>query len=261
MPELTLDTRRLFVLDTNVLMHDPTAIFRFAEHDIFLPMVVLEELDKAKKGMSEVARNVRQVSRFLDDIMGGTDSEHIDEGLPIPGFGIAGGNGNTEYGRLFFQTQSQINHLPDSLPGETPDNSILGAALALRDRMSPQDVVLISKDINLRIKATIVGIPAEDYNNDQVLDDVTLLYSGSYALEADFWERHSKDVESWQESGHTFYRIHGTDAPWTIGQAASSGCVRMYNNHAIDLYKRTKVGAKVVVTWRRYTTRPGYAAL
>jgi lipoprotein-anchoring transpeptidase ErfK/SrfK len=61
--------------------------------------------------------------------------------------------------------------------------------------------------------------------------------------------------------GHTFYRIHGTDAPWTIGQAASSGCVRMYNNHAIDLYKRTKVGAKVVVTWRRYTTRPGYAAL
>lgn len=60
--------------------------------------------------------------------------------------------------------------------------------------------------------------------------------------------------------GHTFYRIHGTDAPWTIGKAASSGCVRMYNDHAIDLYNRTKVGAKVVVTWKRYTTSAGGSA-
>jgi len=205
------DQKRLFVLDTNVLMHDPTAIFRFAEHDIFLPMVVMEELDKAKKGISEVARNVRQVSRFLDDIMGTADPAHIDEGLSIPGFGNINGNGEVARGRLFFQTQSLINHLPDSLPGNTPDNSILASALALQKKLPAQHVVLISKDINLRIKAAIVGIPAEDYNNDQVLDDVTLLYSGTYQLEVDFWDRHSKDVESWKESGHTFYRISGPD--------------------------------------------------
>ena len=81
------DNRRLFVLDTNVLMHDPTAIFRFAEHDIFLPMVVLEELDRGKKGVSEVARNVRQVSRFLDDMMAGASKTEIDLGLPLPGKG------------------------------------------------------------------------------------------------------------------------------------------------------------------------------
>ncbi|OQX43225.1 MAG: hypothetical protein B0D83_01710, partial [Candidatus Sedimenticola endophacoides] len=75
---------RLYVLDTNVLMHDPTAIFRFQEHDIFLPMVVLEELDRGKKGMSEVARNVRQVSRFLDELMSGANKEAIDAGLPLP---------------------------------------------------------------------------------------------------------------------------------------------------------------------------------
>ena len=205
------DNKRLFVLDTNVLMHDPTAIFRFAEHDIFLPMVVLEELDKAKKGTSEVASNVRQVSRFLDDIMADANPGHIDGGLPIPGYGNVGSDGSDERGRLFFQTQSLINHLPDSLPGKTPDNSILASALALQKRMSDQQVVLISKDINLRLKAAIVGIPAEDYNNDQVLDDVALLYGGTYQLETDFWDQHSKDMDSWQESGHTFYRVNGPD--------------------------------------------------
>src|SRR5271154_2447454 len=77
-------TRRLFVLDTNVLMHDPTAIFRFEEHDIYLPMVVLEELDANKKGLSEASRNARQVSRFLDEIMRGVTKEQIDAGLTIP---------------------------------------------------------------------------------------------------------------------------------------------------------------------------------
>lgn len=205
------DQKRLFVLDTNVLMHDPTAIFRFAEHDIFLPMVVLEELDKAKKGMSEVARNVRQASRFLDDIVKDSGKSDIDSGLVIPVFGNTDENSGEEKGRLFFQTRSLSNSLPDTLPGKTPDNSILGAALALQQKMSDHYVMLISKDINLRIKAAIVGIPSEDYNNDQVLDDVELLYSGTARLEPEFWNDHSKDVESWQESGRTFYRISGPD--------------------------------------------------
>src|SRR5512147_3283392 len=88
--------RRLFVLDTNVLMHDPTSIFRFQEHDVYLPMVVLEELDSNKKGLSEASRNVRQVSRFLDDLMRDATKDQIDAGLPLPsaqGIGYTG-NGN-----------------------------------------------------------------------------------------------------------------------------------------------------------------------
>ena len=96
----------LFVLDTNVLMHDPTAIFRFQEHDIFLPMVVLEELDAAKKGMSEVARNVRQVSRFLDHLMCDADKDEIDAGLVVnPPIENAGGRILPPTGRLYFQTE------------------------------------------------------------------------------------------------------------------------------------------------------------
>jgi len=199
--------RRLFILDTNVLMHDPTAIFRFHEHDIFLPMMVLEELDQGKKGMSEVARNVRQASRFLDDLIAGARKPEIDAGLPLP----SPTNGPTEnsggHGRLFFQTETLPKLLPDSLPGNTPDNNILGTALALQEKLPDTRVTLVSKDINLRIKAALIGISAEDYFNDQALDDVSLLYSGAHAVAADFWETHSREVDSWQQNGHTFYRL------------------------------------------------------
>ncbi len=195
--------KRLFVLDTNVLMHDPSALFRFAEHDIFLPMVVLEELDRGKKGMSEVARNVRQASRFLDDLVAGRRKEEIDQGLPLPS--LDGQSG----GKLFFQTHSLAGRLPEHLPGNTPDNSILGAALALQSERPDRRVTLISKDINLRIKAALLGVPTEDYNNDRVLDDVSLLYTGTAELPADFWEQQVQSPESWQESGRTFYRITG----------------------------------------------------
>ena len=141
--------RRLFVLDTNVLMHDPAAMLRFQEHDVFLPMVVLEELDTAKKGLSEVARNVRQVTRMLDDLIEGTDAESIEEGVPLPG-----ASPESPSGRLFFQTQSSTETLPDTLPGLHSDNSILGTALALQRERPGVSVILVSKDINLRIKAT-----------------------------------------------------------------------------------------------------------
>ncbi len=203
----TDEQAKLFVLDTNVLMHDPTAIFRFQEHDIFLPMVVLEELDAGKKGMSEAARNVRQVSRFLDEMMHEVSKEQIDAGLSLPGQTRNGADGKS--GRLFFQTESLPSLLPDSLPGNKPDNTILGTTLALQQRHPDADVILVSKDINLRIKAAVLGIHAEDYFNDKALDDVDLLFKGVAELGDDFWETHSKDMESWQESGRTFYRVKG----------------------------------------------------
>ncbi len=211
--------KRLFVLDTNVLMHDPACLFRFQEHDIFLPMMVLEELDAGKKGMSEMARNVRQVSRFLDQLMCDASKDDIDRGLPLHCLDCNGEQGPRASGRLFFQTSHLPNLLPDSLPGNTPDNNILGAALALQQDQPANTVVVVSKDINLRIKAAVLGIRAEDYSTDQVLDDVSLLYSGQAELSPDFWERHSKAVESWQEEGRTFYRVAGPDiAAWYPNQ-------------------------------------------
>ncbi|MBK1701003.1 PhoH family protein [Thiococcus pfennigii] len=202
----------LFVLDTNVLMHDPTALYRFKEHDIFLPMAVLEELDAAKKGMSEVARNVRQVSRFLDQLMRDATKEAIDHGLPIsPLSENGGGYIAPATGRLFFQTSLMEPSLPTSLPGTLADNNILATAQALQAQDAGRTVIIVSKDINLRIKATVLGLPAEDYINDKVLDDVNLLYTGHEVLPADFWDSHEKALDSWQEEGRTFYRVKGTD--------------------------------------------------
>ena len=199
--------RRLFVLDTNVLMHDPTALLRFQEHDLHLPMMVLEELDHAKKGVSEVARNVRQASRFLDDLVAGAGKEEIDRGLPLPE--LPGPDSEPRYGRLFFQTRPTRLSPTVPLPGNAPDNDILGMALTLQQDYPDRQVTLVSKDINLRIKAAILGIHAEDYYHDQALDDVKLLYSGVSELAADFWDHHGKDLDSWQDSGRTFYRVRG----------------------------------------------------
>lgn len=208
MSETPEDPKRLFVLDTNVLMHDPTALFRFKEHDIFLPMVVLEELDRGKKGVSEVARNVRQVSRFIDELMSGATHEQIAAGLPLQAESLSEST-LAPSGRLFFQTRNLTSRLPDSLPGSTPDNDILATAQALKTEWSDLPVTLVSKDINLRIKAAVIGLHAEDYYNDQVLDDVSLLFSGMTELPADFWETHGTKMDSWQESGRTYYRVTG----------------------------------------------------
>jgi PhoH-like ATPase len=199
----------LFVLDTNVLMHDPASIFRFEEHDIYLPMVVLEELDANKKGVSEGARNVRQVSRFLDDLMRDATKEEIDRGLALPS--SSGGNHGKRpsSGRLFFQTRQLSSALPDYLPGHGSDNAILAQTLALQALHPEARVTLVSKDINLRIKAAVVGVHAEDYFSDKTIEDADVLSTGTHALPADFWERHSKDMRSWKEAERTFYAVNG----------------------------------------------------
>ncbi|WP_423823847.1 PhoH family protein [Salinisphaera sp. SPP-AMP-43] len=218
---------RVFVLDTNVLMHDPTALFRFQEHDIFIPMVVLEELDGGKKGVSEVARNVRQASRFLDELVAGHSHEDIEAGLSLNQRVIAtdsrnNGNGQqppTATGRLFFETKPPDGELPASLAGSKADNSILLSAIALRNILGNAEIVLVSKDINLRIKASVIGIEAEDYFNDKVVEDVDLLYTGRAALPDDFWDQHANDMHSWQEMGETYYQVRGSDvADWHVNE-------------------------------------------
>ncbi|RVT88497.1 PhoH family protein [Inhella crocodyli] len=202
---------KLFVLDTNVLMHDPMSLFRFDEHDVFLPMMTLEELDGHKKGMSEVARNVRQVSRELDVLAGAMSTQSLEEmakGLPLDHSGH-----KEATGRLFFQTEALATTLPSGLPQGKADNQILAVVQALKERNPGREVVLVSKDINMRIKARALGLPAEDYRNDKALEDSDLLYTGVQQLPADFWERHGKTMESWSANGLTYYRISGPLVP------------------------------------------------
>ena len=203
---------KLFVLDTNVLMHDPSSLFRFEEHDVYLPMMTLEELDNHKKGMSEVARNARQVSRSLDALVADIDDNAIDNGIPLNKLG-----NKDARGRLFFQTKLQNITLPEGLPVGKADNQILGVVRALEDQYPGRAIVLVSKDINMRIKARAMGLPAEEYFNDHVLEDTDLLYSGILQLPDDFWNKHGKGMESWQESkngtGYTYYRLTGPLVP------------------------------------------------
>jgi PhoH-like ATPase len=198
---------KLFVLDTNVLMHDPTSLFRFEEHDIFLPMATIEELDANKKGMSEVARNARQVSRFLDAMMHDGETQ-IEDGIPLEQQGDKAARG-----RLFLQTQAIAGELPATLASGKADNEILGVVRYLQEHYPRRGVILVSKDINMRIKARALGLAAEDYYNDKVLEDTDLLYTGVRELPADFWDTHGKEMESWQQAGRTWYRVHGPLVP------------------------------------------------
>jgi len=203
--------KRLFILDTNVLIHDPTAIFRFKEHDIFLPMVVLEELDNGKKGLSEPARAIRQTNRFLEALMNSTPVETILEGVPLTPKSMGLEDPSiTQLGRLYFQTKEFPSKLPDSLPGNKSDNAILAVALALQKNFrSSTTVTLVTKDVNLRIKAAILGIVAEDYFSDQVLDDMSLMYTGLAELPPDFFAQ-NPNLETWKLDEQSFCRVQGS---------------------------------------------------
>ena len=228
--------RRIFVLDTNVLMHDPACIFRFEEHDVYLPMVVLEELDSHKKGMSEASRNVRQVSRFLDDMMRGASKEQIDLGLPLPA-SFTGNHGKRPCsGRLYFQTRFPA--AAPALPAGGNDNAILTQTLTLQRELPDTRVILVSKDINLRIKASVLGVHVEDYYSDKTLEDSDVLFGGMSELPADFWERHGHGMRSWKEGERTFYEISGPELEhWQInqgvyeaGEQGIEGIVRRIDN-------------------------------
>jgi Predicted ATPase related to phosphate starvation-inducible protein PhoH len=210
--------KRIYVLDTNVLMHDPTALFRFEEHDVFLPMQVIEELDNGKKGTSEASRNARQVSRFINELIEAQGAHRIATGLMLERPRSLQLRGTDSIGRLLFQT-SMPKEDPASFGAVAPDNRILGAILQLQRENPETPVVFVSKDINLRIKAAIAGIASEDYENDRALDDFNLLYTGATALPEDFWQRYGKDLRSWTDRGRTFYEVSlADDTVWYPNQ-------------------------------------------
>ena len=197
---------KLYVLDTNVLLHDPTSIFRFQEHDIYLPMMTLEELDNHKSGMTDVARNARQVSRTLDGILQNLEGP-IDKGIPLDTL-----NHGEATGRLFIQTKPFDVKLP-MLPQGKADNQILSVVEGLKESVKDRDVVLVSKDINMRLKAAALNLVAEDYYNDKMIEDSDILYSGTLKLPANFWDEHGRNLKSWQKDGRTWYQIEGSLVP------------------------------------------------
>lgn len=239
---------KLFVLDTNILMNDPSAIYHFDEHDIYLPMVVLEELDNHKTGSSEVARNVRQTNRMLVELMSNASHEQIASGLPIPSY--ANSNKRNVSGRLYFQTDEFDDVVPSNLPGHKVDNTILATALGLQKKYAgKRQVIIISKDINLRIKAGILGILAQDYYNDQVVDDVSLLHRGLHILDNDFWDTEAKDIDSWQEGGKTFYKVSSP----LVEQWNPNDCISTEDNEFQAIVKKLHGNNAVVQLVRDYT--------
>jgi PhoH-like ATPase len=220
--------KRLFVLDTNVLMHDPMALLAFDEHDLFIPMVVLEELDANKKGVSEISRNVRETNRLLDTLIGDASAAEIEQGLPLARIVNVGlvnskpmGKGRKgQLGKLYFETRPlQYNTINDIFPTQKADNTILKCGLALMKLDPNTQITLVTKDINMRIKASAVGLHAEDYFNDSVLEDADLLYTGMRELPADYFENDGADLASWQEGAYTYYRVETPEEdPWAINE-------------------------------------------
>jgi PhoH-like ATPase len=219
--------KRLFVLDTNVLMHDPMALIAFDEHDLFIPMIVLEELDANKKGISEIARNVRETNRLLDTLIGDASAADIEKGLSLERIVSAGlgsskpmGKGRKgQLGKLYFETRPLQYNLSDIFPTQKADNTILKCGLALMQLDPNTKITLVTKDINMRIKASAVGLHAEDYFNDSVLEDADLLYTGTRLLPADYFENNGKNLASWQEGAYTYYRVETPEEdPWVVNE-------------------------------------------
>ncbi|MBK6658264.1 MAG: PhoH family protein [Proteobacteria bacterium] len=249
------DDLRTYVLDTNVLMHDPAALFRFAEHQLFIPMIVLEELDASKKGVSEVARNARQASRFLDQIIGDADAAAITAGLPLDNYANGGAPAAPGGGKLFLQTTPlKVGNL-GGIAANTPDNSILETGLALRAEGGWGKVILVSKDINLRIKARVLGVPAEDYYNDKVLDDIDLLYTGAQEMPADFWARCQNDVKCWKDDSGTYYSIPSG----IVSPAIPNEFVYVADDEALELTIVREENDKLVLRQVRDYRQPRHA--
>ena len=219
MVRLDKKATRLYVLDTNVLIHDPTALYHFDEHDVVIPMTVLEELDKHKNGVREIARTARQISRTFSDLTHQVTFDEIQKGIPIPR--ISG-----ESGRLHFLCYNDLILL-DSLD-DSPDNRILAETCRLREERPDASVILVTKDINLRVKAAALKVPVEDYLNDRAFSDSDAMIEGAQIYAAagqdgvSLWETLNVEVNVERVDHHTFYQLSG-EMPrnWHVGMLVS----------------------------------------
>lgn len=197
------ETRKLYVLDTNILLHDPYSVCKFDEHDVYIPFVTIEELDGKKAGNLDINRNARQATRLLDDIVS-QPGHTMDEGYPLAGF-----NGGKARGHLFVQTQA-LTFLSDEHVRKN-DNLYLSVLKHLTDKYPGRDVVMVTKDLNLRIKARAMGFQGEDYRHDHAVQDADLLYRGMSSVGEDWLAGFGDKLESWTEEGHSYYSMPAFD--------------------------------------------------
>ncbi|WP_372614116.1 PhoH family protein, partial [Halomonas sp.] len=210
---------RLYVLDTNVLIHDPAALYHFDEHEVVIPMTVLEELDKHKNGVREIARTARQVSRALSDLTTNVSLEQIRDGIPITR--VTGPQGRLRL--LCFEDLEPLD--PQN---ESPDNRILAETCRLRRERPDASVILVTKDINLRVKAAALGVPVEDYLNDRVFDDSDTMIDGARIYPdaghdgSGLWDGLQVEVRVERRDQRILYQLAGDIPPeWHLGMLVS----------------------------------------
>ncbi|SIS76158.1 MAG: PhoH family protein [Thalassolituus maritimus] len=190
---------KLYVIDTNVLIHDPAAILNFEEHQVVIPMTVLEELDKLKMGKASIATDCREAIRQIDRIIGDASPTEIAKGIPIE---RPDGDYQGHFSILLDTFQTPSRALPDDLN----DNKIINSLVTLQEKYPNRETILITKDINMRLKARGCGVGAQDYQNDQLLSDVSLLETGYHHVDGSFWETQER-VETFHDETGTYHRI------------------------------------------------------
>lgn len=195
------DQAIFYIIDTNVLIHDPGAVCNFDEHQVIIPITVLEELDKLKSGRAPFAADCRQAIREIDRILGSASPRDVEQGVPIERGGNAEAIGSLAVLMTETPEEQQI------LPAHINDNKILNAVALLKQRHPSRRVVLVTKDINMRLKARACGIEAEDYHTDQLLSDITQLSKGYIEFPENFWSQIEKVQTDQQRDGATFYHI------------------------------------------------------
>ena len=156
--------KKNYILDTNVLLHDPNSLLKFEDNNVLLPIEVIEEIDRFKRESTELGQNARAVSRMLDGFRG---TGQLSEGVLLP---------NGGHLKIAFQ-KSKVGHNGHAVfTSDSVDNRILGLAFSIKKAQPKGQTILVSKDINLRIKADALGLLAEDYENDRVF--IKDLYTG-----------------------------------------------------------------------------------
>ena len=157
---------KVYVLDTNVLLHDPRAIFKFEDNEVVLPIYVIEEVDTFKREMNELGRNARTIARFLDELRERADGT-LQRGVSMP----AGGR---------LRVAAPEDMLSEK-NGRSADHKILAAALAERDAHRDLPTIFVTMDSNLRIRADALGLRAENYEGGRIRAET--LYSGAFQLD------------------------------------------------------------------------------
>ncbi|WP_455221600.1 PhoH family protein [Kaarinaea lacus] len=194
--------KKAYVLDTNVLIHDPNSLLNFEDNHVIIPITVLEELDRLKTSKHSFGADCRSAIRLIDSLLQDASPESIANGVPIQR-----NPGEQANGRLSVLMTSQADyHREPCLPNNQNDNQIINRLCEYQNENPDLKVVLVTKDINMRLKARACGIDSEDYHNDQLVSDIKQLTKGFVDVDGSFWDRIS-NVESNQINGHTFHKI------------------------------------------------------